>query len=165
MEEGTAQGRQGYFLRRLDGRSDEPYARQCPPEGVHRRSLLSTSHSRRRKYPCLPCACFLQVLMYIDRSLFTLHNRSNYLEPILRIFQPCRRKYLELLCILIHTIFARKDWLLSMQARLLGSKSLQIAESQAATCCPALGGLWGASLAEMKSTAYVDYGAKTQFAP
>ena len=46
--------------------------------GSHRRSLLSTSHSRRKKYPCLPCACFLQVLMYIDQFLFTLHNRSNY---------------------------------------------------------------------------------------
>ncbi len=42
---------------------------------------------------------------------------------------------------------------------------IQLAVNQAVSCCPAIGGLWGALLVEMKSTAYGDFGAKTQFAP
>ena len=45
------------------------------------------------------------------------------------------------------------------------SLCMKAAQNQAVACCPVLSGLWGAHLAGMKSTAYADFGAKTQFAP
>ncbi len=38
------------------------------------------------------------------------------------------------------------------------------ARNQAVPCCPAIGGLWGTHLAEVKSTAYADLNAKFLFA-
>ena len=39
-----------------------------------------------------------------------------------------------------------------------------VARNQAVACCPAIGGLLGTHLAEMKSTAYGDLNAKALFA-
>ena len=136
-------------------RSDEPHARRCSPEGLPSpKSPLHISLTPQ-KVPLPPLRLFpasLEIYLAVFGTLRNCGTIQSLLGQIVSF-------------LVIWNIRHFSCDFVPLQIGLSALESLQIAEGQATTCCPALSGLWGASLAEMKSTAYVDYGAKTQFAP
>ena len=92
VEEGTAQGRQGYYLRRLDRRSDEPHARQGPPEG--RPSPESPLHISPTPQiaPLPPLRLFPACLNIYGASSFTLYYCGDHLALYYYKLRKVRRR-------------------------------------------------------------------------